>query len=121
MSTFEEISVEIQHLSENCPFIPAATLDDCIYTSFNASPHLTSDEDQNGMWQVVNNKMDSILGVDVMETNLRTGPYGIEHVLQWLRRAREHESWNHDALLIIRLRNIRSKFIGMCSKLYQVI
>lgn len=111
MPTFEELSADIVHLSQNCPFVPVATLNDPIYSGFQSNPQLT-DEDEEGMWPLVNGKMDTVFGVEVIEKNLRTGPYGLEKVIEWLGKARQHTSWQHDNLLLIKLGNIRSKMIG---------
>lgn len=113
MPTFEEISVDLIHLSQNCPFVPAATSQDAIYNAFEGSPQVPPDLADEGMWSVVNNKMDSYFGDDVIETHLRTGPHGLKRVLQWLSDARKHPTWQHDDILLIKLLKIRSKLIGV--------
>jgi hypothetical protein len=51
-------------------------------------------------------------GVNNIKNNIRRGKYGIELVLEYLKTPREHPSWQHDELLVIKLEHIYQCFEG---------
>ncbi|PLW51423.1 hypothetical protein PCASD_00281 [Puccinia coronata f. sp. avenae] len=54
--------------------------------------------------------MDAVFGVDNCKKNLRRGKYGIEVVLDYLKKARDHPTWNADELLALKLERIYQCF-----------
>ncbi|POW10326.1 hypothetical protein PSTT_06119 [Puccinia striiformis] len=75
---------------------------------FSCPPIIPQDEEEEGMFYVVNKSMDSLFGVKNCKENLRRGKYGIEVVLDYLKRARMDKTWtaNDDGLLMIKLKRI---------------
>lgn len=114
MRSYGELKSDILHLASHCDFLRPATTDDRTYTRFANPPQLDQSDLDNGMYWCVNNAMDAVFGKDVIDKHLLTGCYGMEYVLRWLDKAREHVTWdrNSDLLLIVKLKNIRKKLIG---------
>lgn len=114
MRSYQELKSDILYLSENCDFIRPATTEDITYRSFSNPPQLDHWDIDDGMYFSVNRTLDAVLGADVIEKHLFNGCYGMELMLKWLDKAREHATWdrNSDLLLNVKLENIREKLIG---------
>ncbi|KNF02663.1 hypothetical protein PSTG_04260 [Puccinia striiformis f. sp. tritici PST-78] len=65
--------------------------------------------------------MDSLFGVENCQENLCSGQYGIEAVINYLKAARQHTSWNEDELLILKLERIHKCFEEYPQKLYEIL
>ncbi|KNE89028.1 hypothetical protein PSTG_17517, partial [Puccinia striiformis f. sp. tritici PST-78] len=101
-----ELFAKILAISQSRSGIPLATRDDLIFQKFSCPPFIPQDEENEGMWYVVNKLMDSLFGVENCKENLRRGKYGIEVVIDYLKTARKHSSWNADELLVLKLERI---------------
>ncbi|KAI7967357.1 hypothetical protein MJO29_000634 [Puccinia striiformis f. sp. tritici] len=108
--TVTKLFADILAISHSGSAIPQATQDDLIFQRFSCPAILDQDEEEDGMWYVVNKAMDSLFGIDNCKENLRSGKYGIEVVIEYLKNARAHKFWNTpfnpDELLILKLRRI---------------
>ncbi|EGG02345.1 uncharacterized protein MELLADRAFT_117586 [Melampsora larici-populina 98AG31] len=113
MRSYKEIKKEIIHLSQNCEFIRAATTNDLIYTSFKSPPQLAESEQDVGIFWSVNTKMNKICGVNNIQNELFTGLHGVENLMGWLDKAREHPTWdrNSEKLLLTTLEVIHKHLI----------
>ncbi|KAH9441407.1 hypothetical protein Pst134EB_030073 [Puccinia striiformis f. sp. tritici] len=105
-----ELLAKILAISQSSSGIPQATRDDRIFRQFSCPPIIPQDDEDKGMWYIVNKAMDSLFGVENCKQNLRRGKYGIEVVLDYLKKAREHSSWSEDELLIPKLERIYKCF-----------
>lgn len=112
--SYEVLKSDILYLSNNCKFLRSATTDDITYTAFQELPEVAESDIDDGMYWRVNRTMDAVFGADVIDKNLFIGCYGMEFVLKWLSKAREHATWdiNSDQLLNIKLDNIRAALIS---------
>lgn len=114
-------------LSQNCPAgsIRAATQNDKIFQTFCEPPMLSISDAEEGIGWLINSKMDAIFGVDKIDTELFTGPFGIELMLKWISRARIHETWKKDTngqmLLKLKLERICDVLKGEQSLLSLVV
>ena len=54
--------------------------------------------------------MDTVFGVDNCKKNLRQGKCSIEVVLDYLKKAWDHPTWNADELLALKLERIYQLF-----------
>jgi hypothetical protein len=108
----QQLLSNILIISQSNLKIPEATRDDPIFQRFGCPPILAEDEEDEGMWYVVNRAMDSLFGVENCKENIRRGKYGIEAALEYLKIARQHPSWNADELLIPKLERIYKCFEG---------
>lgn len=99
----EQLFSKILTVSQSAYQIPQATRNDQIYLQFNSPPTISDDEEDEGMWLVVNKKMDSLFGVENCKQNLRRGNFGIKLVIEYLKKARDHPLWNADKLLALKL------------------
>jgi hypothetical protein len=88
------------------------TQQDLIFRRFNCPPVVHEDEEDKGIWYVVNKSMDAVFGVDNCQKNLRSRKFGIELVLQYLKKARDHPMWNADEILFLKLQRIYECFEG---------
>ncbi|KAH9810732.1 hypothetical protein DFH28DRAFT_854688, partial [Melampsora americana] len=113
MRSYQQLKSDLLHLSENCNFLRPATTEDITYHRFSDPPRLDPSDIDDGMYFSVNRTMDAVFGADVIKENLFTGCYGIELMLKWLDKAREHPTWdrNSDLLINVKLGNIREKMI----------
>ena len=111
-NTIHQLFSKILTVSQTAFPIPQATRDDPIYLQFSSPPTVSEDEEDEGMWFVVNKKMDSLFGVENCKQNLRRGKFGIKLVIDYLKKAREHSSWNADDLLVLKLERIYNCFKG---------
>ncbi|EGG10171.1 uncharacterized protein MELLADRAFT_103597 [Melampsora larici-populina 98AG31] len=113
MRSYGELKSDILHLANNCDFLRPATTDDHTYTRFANPPQLDKSDLDEGMYWCVNSAMDALFGEDVIDKHLFSGRYGMEYVLRWLDKAREHVTWdkNSDLLLNVKLEKIRKKLI----------
>ncbi|EGG02836.1 uncharacterized protein MELLADRAFT_109853 [Melampsora larici-populina 98AG31] len=114
MPSYEQMKSEILHLSKTCEQIRPATTDDVIYRSFINAPKLDPNDIDEGMYWSVNKTMDAVFGADVVNKHVFTGPYGVELVMKWTDKAREHETWDKssDQLLKLKLKRIRTYLIS---------
>ncbi|KAH9471952.1 hypothetical protein Pst134EA_002581 [Puccinia striiformis f. sp. tritici] len=105
-----DLFAKILAISHSSSAIPQATQNDLIFQRFSCPAVLDPDEEEDGMWYVVNKAMDSLFGIDNCKENLRSGKYGIEVVINYLTNARAQKFWNTpfnpDELLILKLRRI---------------
>ncbi|KAA1107762.1 hypothetical protein PGTUg99_014519 [Puccinia graminis f. sp. tritici] len=83
----EDFFSKILSISKSASRIPEATRNNLIYQRFSYPPIIAEDEEDEGMWYVVNQAMDSLFGVNNCKENLRTGQFGIEVVLNYLKKA----------------------------------
>ncbi|KNF00910.1 hypothetical protein PSTG_05802 [Puccinia striiformis f. sp. tritici PST-78] len=108
--TVTKLFADILAISHSGSAIPQATQDDLIFQQLSCPAILDQDEEEDGMWYVVNKVMDSLFGIDNCEENLWSGKYGIKVVIEYLKNARAHKFWNTpfnpDELLILKLRRI---------------
>jgi hypothetical protein len=109
------------NISRSTSQIPQATQHDLIFQRFSCPPIVPADEKDEGMWYVVNKNMDSLFGVENCKENIKCGKFGIEVVVNYLKEAREHSSWNADELLAIKLERIFKCFEGMFPQYYRII
>jgi hypothetical protein len=94
--------------------VPQATQDNLIFQRFSCPPIVPADEEDEGVWYVVNKNMDSLsFGVENRKENIKCGKFGIEVVVNCLKKAQEHSSWNADELLAIKLERIFKCFEGI--------
>ncbi|KAH9808092.1 hypothetical protein DFH28DRAFT_838632, partial [Melampsora americana] len=108
MRSYKDLKLEILHLSQNCEFIRPATTKDLIYTVFKSPPKLADSDCEIGIFWTLNTKMNSIFGVTAIQKELFTGRYGMEQVMGWIDKVREHNTWDQDSekLLIPKLESI---------------
>ncbi|KAA1095830.1 tigger transposable element derived 3 [Puccinia graminis f. sp. tritici] len=106
----QDLFAKILVISQSDSQIPPATRNDLVFQRFSCPPIIPEDDEDEGMWFVVNKSLDSLFGVENCKDNLRRGKYGIEVVLDYLKRAREHSSWNADELLVLKLERIYKCF-----------
>ncbi|KAA1084343.1 hypothetical protein PGT21_025026 [Puccinia graminis f. sp. tritici] len=118
-SQVQDLFEKIFSISQSPSQIPQATKDDLIFQRFSCPPILAEDEEDEGMWYVVNSKMDSLFGIENCKENLKSGKFGIEAVLDYLKKAREHPTWNADELLTLKLERIYNCYIGVTSQGYK--
>ena len=111
-NSIDQLFSKILTVSQTAYQIPQATTNDPIYLHFNSPLTIPDDEEDEGMWFVVNKKMDSLFGVENCKRNLRRGKFGIKLVIDYLKKAREHSSWNADDLLVLKLERIYNCFKG---------
>ncbi|PLW42688.1 hypothetical protein PCASD_08506 [Puccinia coronata f. sp. avenae] len=109
MNSTEEMFSKILMLSQSSS-APQATMNDLIFQRFSNPPVVPEDEEDEGIWYVVNKSMDSLFGTDNCKENIRSGKYGIEVVIAYLKQARKHPLWNADELLALKLERIYSCF-----------
>ncbi|KAI7944157.1 hypothetical protein MJO28_011685 [Puccinia striiformis f. sp. tritici] len=105
--TVPDLLRKILSISQSKSKIPQGTQDDKIFRCFGCPPDADEEE---GMWYVVNQALDSCFGIENCEENLRSGKYGIEVVLHYLEEARKDVSWKEDVLLAIKLQRIYKCF-----------
>ncbi|KNF03736.1 hypothetical protein PSTG_03258 [Puccinia striiformis f. sp. tritici PST-78] len=102
------LSAKILAISHSSSAIPQATQNDLIFQRFSCPAVLDQDEEEDGMWYVVNKAMDSLFGIDNCKENLLSGKYGMEVVINYLKNARANKFWNTpfnpNELLILKLR-----------------
>ncbi|EGG05841.1 uncharacterized protein MELLADRAFT_87741 [Melampsora larici-populina 98AG31] len=113
MPSYEQIKSEILHLSKTCEHIRPATTDDEIYRCFVNPPKIDPEDIEEGMYLSVNKTMDSVFGAELLNKNVFTGPYGVDLVIKWSDKAREHKTWDKssDQLLKLKLERIRTHLI----------
>jgi hypothetical protein len=111
-NTVQQLFSDILSISKSTSTIPQATKNDLIFQRFCNPPMIDEDEEDEGMWYVVNKAMDSLFGVKNCQENLRSGKYGIEVVLNYLKNACQHPSWREDELLLLKLMRIYKCFQG---------
>ncbi|KAA1121396.1 hypothetical protein PGTUg99_019752 [Puccinia graminis f. sp. tritici] len=105
--TIPALFKKILLISQSKSKIPLGTQNDNIFRLFSCIPEPDKDE---GMWYVVNQALDSCFGVENCEENLRSGKYGIEVVLDYLKAARVDPTWKEDELLALKLDRIYKCF-----------
>jgi hypothetical protein len=110
----QDLLDKILSISQSPSKIPEATQEDLIFQRFNCPPIVPEDEEDKGIWYVVNKSMDAVFGVENCKQNLQTGKFGIEPVLKYLNQARQHPLWNADSLLFLKLEHIYTFFEGTC-------
>jgi hypothetical protein len=57
-----------------------------IFQQFSCPAVVPPDEEDEGMWYVVNENMDSLFGVENCKKNVKSGKFGIEVVLEYLKK-----------------------------------
>ncbi|KAH9813132.1 hypothetical protein DFH28DRAFT_856713, partial [Melampsora americana] len=104
----DQLIAKVLSLSQTSPLGSSAP-GNKIFESFSCFPIVSLETDEDGMWAEVNLKMDAAYGSDVspeqFKENSKGGKYGLECVLLYLNKAREHPTWtsDHDSLLSIKL------------------
>jgi hypothetical protein len=116
-SIVQDYFSKILNISRSASKIPQATQNDPIFQQFSCPPTVQPDEEDEGMWYVVNKSLDSLFGAENCQKNLRSGKYGIEVVLEYLKKACKHPSWNADELLVLKLERIYQWFQGQFSSI----
>lgn len=111
MLTFNQTLQKIEDLCNNCPGLREGTRKDQIYRTFcNAAVP----DDDEGMWYSVNTDLDTAFGTDCIQKNISKGPLGLPMVVEWVRNARNHHTWDADCdkLVKIKLDNIITALKG---------
>ena len=108
----QDLFTKTLSISQPAPQIPQATKNDLIFQQFSCPPIIPGNKEDERMWFVVNKKMDAVFGADNCKKNLRQGNYGIEVVLDYLKKAWDHPTWNADELLALKLERIYQCFEG---------
>jgi hypothetical protein len=67
----QDLFTKILLISQPASQIPQATKNDLIFQQFSCPPIIPGDKEDEGMWFVVNKKMDAVFGVDNCKKNLR--------------------------------------------------
>jgi hypothetical protein len=109
-STVDDLLEKILLISQSPSQIPHATQHDLIYQQFSCPPIVSADEEDEGIWYVVNKNMDSLFGAENYKKNIKRGKFGIEVVLEYLKKARQNSLWNADELLELKLVRICEYF-----------
>lgn len=119
-------------LVEAHPEVAEATQNDKIYCMFDHPSYLSPADADEGMWFEANQKLDALFGRDTEPGNIRKGPYGLQRVIKWLEKARQHDTWDSptdkldkarkgstwlsssDRLLKLKMENIADKLKRKC-------
>ncbi|EGF97335.1 uncharacterized protein MELLADRAFT_85855 [Melampsora larici-populina 98AG31] len=104
MLSTEKILQKILNLCDNCPGLREGTRHDLIFKAFSNAPVANND----GMWPSVNTTLDAAFGKDCVVQNISKGPLGLPMVVDWVRKAEKHPTWdlNAEMLINIKLDNI---------------
>ncbi|KAH9812385.1 hypothetical protein DFH28DRAFT_398842 [Melampsora americana] len=104
---------KVMRLTQGCPTLPVATKDDKLYTIYSDSPCMDTDEEEDGIWIVVDRKLTATFGIDCIKENLMQGSLGIELAMKYLSSARDHPTWtlNSDMLLERKLEMIAKELL----------
>ncbi|EGG01621.1 uncharacterized protein MELLADRAFT_92001 [Melampsora larici-populina 98AG31] len=105
MLSTESVLRKILNLCENCPRLREGTRHDLIFKQFSNAPIADKDE---GMWVAVNATLDAAFAKDCIGENILKGNFGLPMVVNWVRKAEEHPTWdlNSEMLINIKLENI---------------
>ncbi|EGG12798.1 uncharacterized protein MELLADRAFT_87069 [Melampsora larici-populina 98AG31] len=101
MLSFEQTLQKITTLCNQCPSLREGTREDLTFKTFSNAPVTNAEE---GMWYSVNLTLDSVFGRDCIKKNISKGTFGLPLVVEWVRKAQKHQTWDGDCDKLIRVK-----------------